>query len=63
MRGSRVESVTPAGQVYASQEFAALCSGEDMSNVGFEFLGRVRTAKLFEEAPLYRLDWRKPNAV
>jgi class 3 adenylate cyclase/tetratricopeptide (TPR) repeat protein len=63
MRGSRVESVTPPGQVYASQEYAALCSGEDMSNVGFEFLGRVRTAKLFEEAPLYRLDWRKPNTV
>jgi class 3 adenylate cyclase/tetratricopeptide (TPR) repeat protein len=63
MRASHLEPVTPSGQVYASQEFAALCSGEDMSNVGFEFLGRIRTAKLFDEAPLYRLDWRKPNAV
>jgi class 3 adenylate cyclase/tetratricopeptide (TPR) repeat protein len=63
MRASRIEPITPPGQVYASQEFAALCSGEDMSNVGFEFLGRVRTATLFEEAPLYRLDWRKPNSV
>ena len=63
MRAARIEPITPAGQIYASQEFAALCSGEDMSNVSFEFLGRMRTARLFEEAPLYRLDWRRPNAV
>jgi len=63
LRAARIEPITPTGQIYASQEFAALCSGEDMSNIGFEFLGRVRIAKLFEEAPLYRLDWRRPNSV
>lgn len=55
-RAARIQPVTPRGQVYASQEFAALCSAEDLSAVSFEFLGHVRTARLMEEAPLYRLD-------
>ncbi len=58
-RAARIEPITPKGQVYASQEFAALCGGEDLSAVSFEFLGHLRTAKLFEDAPLYRLDRRK----
>lgn len=58
-RAARIEPITPPGQVYASQEFAALCSSEDLSAVSFEFLGHLRTAKLFEEAPLYRLDRRR----
>ncbi|MDO8541932.1 MAG: TRAFs-binding domain-containing protein [Opitutaceae bacterium] len=58
-RAARIEPITPAGQVYVTQEFAALCSGEDLSAVSFEFLGHLRTAKLFEDAPLYRLDRRK----
>jgi tetratricopeptide (TPR) repeat protein len=61
LRGERIAPITPAGQAYVSQEFAALSSGEDMPMIGFEFLGRVRTATLFDEAPLYRLDWRRPN--
>ncbi len=57
-RAARIEPITPPGQVYATQEFAALCSAEDLSAVSFEFLGNLRTAKLMEEAPLYRLDRR-----
>jgi len=59
MRPARIEPITPPGQVYASQEFAALCSAEDLSAVSFEFLGRRRTTVLFEDAPLYRLDRRR----
>ncbi|MEY2880787.1 MAG: hypothetical protein RLZZ15_3167 [Verrucomicrobiota bacterium] len=55
-RATHIEPITPSGQIYASQEFAALCSAEDLSAVSFEFLGRLRTARLFEDAPLYRLD-------
>jgi class 3 adenylate cyclase len=58
-RAARIEPITPPGQVYATQEFAALCSADDLSAVSFEFLGNLRTAKLMEEAPLYRLDRRK----
>ena len=35
---------------------------ENLSAVSFEFLGRLRTARLFEDAPLYRLD-RRTKAV
>ncbi len=58
-RAARIEPITPGGQIYASQEFAALCSAEDLSAVSFEFLGRLRTGRLFEDAPLYRLDRRR----
>lgn len=55
-RTTRMIPVTPGGQVYASQEFAALCGAEGIDAVSFEFLGRIPTTKLFEDAPLYRLD-------
>jgi tetratricopeptide (TPR) repeat protein/class 3 adenylate cyclase len=61
-RAARIEPITPSGQVYATQEFAALCSAEDLSAVSFEFLGRLRTGRLFEDAPLYRLDRRHAKA-
>jgi len=62
-RAARIEPITAPGQVYASQEFAALCSADDLSAVSFEFLGRLRTGRLFEDAPLYRLDRkRRANA-
>jgi class 3 adenylate cyclase len=51
-------TVTP-GQVYVSQEFAALSGAEKMSEVTFEFLGRLPTTRMFEDAPLYRLDREK----
>jgi class 3 adenylate cyclase len=62
-RAARIEPITPPGQVYATQEFAALCSAEDLSAVSFEFLGNLRTAKLMEEAPLYRLDRRSRRSA
>jgi hypothetical protein len=61
-RAARIEPITP-GQIYATQEFAALCSAEDLSAVSFEFLGNLRTAILMEQAPLYRLDRRSRKSV
>ena len=55
-RPARIVPVTPRGHIYASQEFAALCGAEGITVVGFEFLGRVHTTRLFEDAPLYRVD-------
>lgn len=58
-RAARINPITPQGQVYVSQEFAALCGAEGVADVSFEFLGRLPTAKLFEDAPLYRLDRKR----
>lgn len=55
-RTMRITPITPRGQIYASQEFAALCGAEGVTAVGFEFLGRIHTTRMFEDAPLYRLD-------
>lgn len=55
-RTARIAPVTPAGQVYVTQEFAALCGAGGISGVAFEFLGHLPTTMLFQEAPLYRLD-------
>lgn len=60
-RAARINPITPQGQVYVSQEFAALCGAEGVADVSFEFLGRLPTAKLFEDAPLYRLDRKRTN--
>lgn len=62
-RTARLNPITPHGQVYVSQEFAALCGAEGISGVSFEFLGRLPTARLFEDAPLYRLDRGKGHTA
>jgi class 3 adenylate cyclase/tetratricopeptide (TPR) repeat protein len=56
-RGARIAPMTPKGQVYVTQEFAALCGAEQVSAVSFEYLGYLRTTVMFEDAALYRLDW------
>ncbi|MFZ9746834.1 MAG: TRAFs-binding domain-containing protein [Opitutaceae bacterium] len=45
----------PAGEAYASREFAALCGAERLPGVACEFLGRRPTTQMFEEAVLFRL--------
>jgi class 3 adenylate cyclase len=55
VRGQHILPTVTPGQVYASQEFAALCGAERVPEVTFEFLGRLPTTRMFEDAPLYRL--------
>ncbi|HVS51827.1 MAG TPA: TRAFs-binding domain-containing protein [Opitutaceae bacterium] len=55
-RAARIEPLTPTGQVYVTQEFAALCGAEGVDAVTLEYLGYMRTTTLFEDAALYRLD-------
>lgn len=61
-RAGRILRIVPPGQVYASQEFAALCGAEKVPGVSFEYLGHLPTAQLFHDAPLHRLDRAMPNA-
>lgn len=56
MRGTRIVPMTPAGQVYVTQEFAALCGSEGVVGMSFEFLGHLPMTRLFEDAPLYQLN-------
>jgi class 3 adenylate cyclase len=62
-RAARIEPVTAKGQVFTSQEFAALCEVQNVPGLVFEYLGQVPTAKKYGTAPLYRLDRSQPETV
>jgi class 3 adenylate cyclase len=54
-RAARMEPITPPGEVYASQEFAALLAVEGAPGLACEYVGRVALAKDFGTYPLYRI--------
>ena len=56
LRAQHILPTVAAGQVFVSQEFAALCGAERLPGIDLEFLGRLPTTRMFEEAPLYRLE-------
>ncbi|MBL1178182.1 TRAFs-binding domain-containing protein [Pantanalinema sp. GBBB05] len=50
---ARIEPVTPPGQVYASQAFAALVIAEGITDFTCEYVGRVPYAKGYGTFPTY----------
>jgi Adenylate and Guanylate cyclase catalytic domain/Tetratricopeptide Repeats-Sensor len=54
-RAARIEPRTPAGEVYVTEAFAAVCTLECGTDFACEYVGRVTTAKEFETIPMYRL--------
>ncbi len=52
-RAARIEPVTPPGNVYASQSFAALCECEGVREFTCEYVGRMPLAKKYGEYPTY----------
>jgi tetratricopeptide (TPR) repeat protein len=56
VRAQHILPTVTAGQVFVSQEYAALCGAERLAGVNFEFLGRLPTTRMFEDVPLYRLE-------
>jgi hypothetical protein len=54
-RAARIEPRTPAGEVYVTEAFAAVCTLECGGDFACEYVGRVTTAKEFETIPMYRL--------
>jgi class 3 adenylate cyclase len=54
-RVARIEPITPSGQVWASEAFAALTRLEDQPPFGCEYVGRLPLDKGFGVHPLYRL--------
>jgi class 3 adenylate cyclase len=54
-RAARIEPVTPPGQVYASQEFAALSAAERISQFKCEYVGQTPLAKGYGTFPTYHV--------
>lgn len=55
-RAARITQIVPSGQIYVSQEFAALCGAAGIDDLSFEYLGPLPTSQLFYNTPLHRLD-------
>jgi class 3 adenylate cyclase len=52
-RAARIEPITPPGQVYASQSFAALAAVERVREFTCDYVGRVMLAKNYGNFPTY----------
>ncbi|HLD48060.1 MAG TPA: hypothetical protein VJA64_09555, partial [Desulfobaccales bacterium] len=53
VRAARIEPITPPGQVYASQQFAALASTQRVQGFACEYVGRIPLPKHAGIIPLY----------
>lgn len=58
MKAARIEPVTPPGQVYASEAFAATLAATGRHDYALEYVGRLPLAKNYGEARIYRLERR-----
>jgi class 3 adenylate cyclase/tetratricopeptide (TPR) repeat protein len=52
-RAARIEPITPPGNVYASQSFAALAAGEKLLEFECDYVGRTSLAKEYGNFPTY----------
>jgi len=55
-RAARIEPVTQAGTVYASEAFAATLAAAGQGGFRLEYIGRLPLAKGYGESTIYRLD-------
>jgi class 3 adenylate cyclase/tetratricopeptide (TPR) repeat protein len=53
VRAARIEPITPPGQVYASQQFAALASTQRVQDFTCDYVGRIPLPKHAGIIPLY----------
>jgi class 3 adenylate cyclase len=54
-RAARIEPVTPPGQVYASQGFAALAAAGGARGFDCEYVGQISLAKNYGAFPIYHI--------
>ncbi len=54
-RTARIEPITPPGQVYASQAFAAVAAAIGVEELDFEYVGRTDLAKKYGSLALYHV--------
>jgi class 3 adenylate cyclase len=62
VRAARIEPITPPGQVYASQQFAALASTQRVQGFTCEYVGRIPLPKHAGVIPLYLVRARTRDA-
>ena len=58
---ARIEPITPPGQVYASQEYAAIASAQCIDGFVSEYVGEVPLAKDYGTFPTYHIRARRPD--
>ncbi len=58
-RAARIEPITPTGEVYASQEFAAMAEATRVNEFFCEYVGLMPLAKNYGAFPTYRV--RRPE--
>jgi class 3 adenylate cyclase/tetratricopeptide (TPR) repeat protein len=58
-RAARIEPITPTGQVYASQTFAALAAAEGVKEFRCDYVGQTSMAKKYGTFPTYVVLSRK----
>jgi class 3 adenylate cyclase len=54
-RAARIEPITPAGQVYASEAFAALAAAQRTNNFTCDYVGQTPMAKGYGTLPTYHV--------
>ena len=54
-RAARIEPITPPGQVYASQAFAALAAAEGVAEFTCDYVGQTPLAKKYGTFPTYHV--------
>jgi class 3 adenylate cyclase len=57
-RTARIEPITPAGKIWATDAFAALATLQAPRRFRFDYMGRIPLAKGFGEFPIYELNPR-----
>jgi class 3 adenylate cyclase len=61
-RAARIEPITPPGQIYTSQAFAALAAAEGVKDFRCEYVGQTPMAKKYGTFPTYVLLRRRGGA-
>ena len=54
-RAARIEPITPKGQVYASEVFAAIAFAERVGEFTCEYVGQIGLAKEYGTYPTYHV--------
>ncbi len=60
-RAARLEPVTPAGQVYATEPFVAMAAAERIDDFGWDYVGQVSLPKGAGTFPAYHIRQSSPN--
>jgi class 3 adenylate cyclase len=62
-RAARIEPITPSGQVYASEAFAALAAAERSQDFSCDYVGQTPMAKGYGTFPVYHVRRRAAKAA